>query len=224
MRVESAVMMSALCVVYRYLAIFFPQTNKLSPRGAVIMIGLIWIVPMCIFVPWTVVYAQKAYVIKGHQYVVCTATWTDRRTERMFMLGAVFLTCYFIPLLFIAIFYMLIGIRVWKRQVRGMRGTRAQRNIHQSKIRIVRMLVVVFVIFALFWLPLYSINLRIQFSDGITKQEKNMMRKYLIPFAQWLGAANSCVNPFVYCYYSNSFRRSIVNLLRSRSCCGKITS
>lgn len=186
------------------------------------MVGLIWMIPMCIFIPWTVVYAQKVYLIKGHQYVACTTFWWSKETERAYMLS-VFLACYLVPLLFIAIFYMLIGIRVWKRNVRGLHGTRAQRNIQQSKIRIVRMLVVVFVIFALFWMPLYFINLRIEFHSAISKQEKRLMLRYLMPFAQWLGAANSCVNPFVYCYYSQSFRRSIAHLLRARSCCSKIT-
>ncbi|ELT93272.1 hypothetical protein CAPTEDRAFT_130761 [Capitella teleta] len=164
-----------------------------------------------------------AVAVQGQKYVACTTFWQNAETERAYMMG-VFLTCYLIPLLFIATFYLLIGIRVWKRKVRGMRGTRAQRNIHKSKIRIVRMLVVVFVIFALFWLPLYSINLRIEFGSTISKPEKRLLMRYLMPFAQWLGAANSCVNPFVYCYYSNSFRRSIMNLLRARTCCGKSTA
>ena len=137
-------------------------------------------------------------------------------------MGVVFLTCYLIPLLFIAVFYLLIGIRVWKRKVAGMRGTRAERNINRSKIKIVRMLMVVFIIFALSWLPLYSLNLRTLFGPQAGSSEKVIMRRYLMPLVQWLGAANSCVNPFIYCYFSANFRKSIVAVIKSRSCCGRI--
>lgn len=154
-------------------------------------------------------------------FLVCR--WDSEELEKAYMLGVVFLTCYFIPLLFIAVFYLLIGVRVWKRRVAGMRGSRAERNINRSKIKIVRMLAVVFIIFALSWLPLYSLNVRTMFGPVAGSTEKVIVGRYLRPLAQWLGAANSCVNPFIYCYFSANFRKSIVAVIKSRSCCGKIT-
>ena len=209
---------------FRYLAIFYPQTSRITPRNACIMIGVIWLIPMCIFIPWLIVYVQKVYIISGHQYVTCTADWGSIENRKMYTLGAVFLTCYLIPLIFIAIFYLLIGVRVWKRNVRGIRGSRAERNINRSKTRILRMLIMVFVMFALSWLPLYSIELRILFGKPPDLNEKILLKNYLIPIAQWLGASNSCVNPFIYCYFSTNFRSSIVQVVRSRTCCGKITT
>ena len=208
----------------RYLAIFYPQTSRISPRTACIMIAIIWLVPMCIFIPWLVVYVEKVFIVQGFPYVQCTAEWSSMDIRKMYILGAVFLTCYLIPLLFIAVFYLLIGIKVWKRNVRGIRGSRAERNINRSKIRILRMLIVVFVMFALSWLPLYAIELRILFGTPPLLSEKILLKNYLLPIAQWLGASNSCVNPFIYCYFSTNFRGSIVQIFRSRTCCGKITT
>lgn len=72
------------------------------------------------------------------------------------------------------------------------------------------MLIVVFVTFALSWLPLYVVGLRLLFGlQGMSVAEKNILKKYILPVAQWLGASNSCVNPFIYCYFSYSFRRAI---------------
>ena len=209
---------------YRYLAIFYPQTSRISVRTAFIMIGVIWLLPMCIFIPWLVVYTQKVYPIGSYRFVQCTADWRSMDIRKMYTLGAVFLTCYLIPLLFICVFYLLIGVRVWKRNVRGIRGSRAERNINKSKTRILSMLVVVFVMFALSWLPLYSIELRILFGKTPDVNEKVLLRNYLMPIAQWLGASNSCVNPFIYCYFSTNFRNSILQVVRSRTCCGKITT
>ncbi len=210
---------------FRYLAIFYPKTSRLTPQIAYVTIAFIWIVPMCIFIPWPIVYTQRSMVLypQTPPYVTCMPMWNNVVIEKGYFLGVVFLSCYLLPLIFIAIFYLLIGIRVWKRRVAGMRGTRAERNIHRSKIRIVCMLLVVFIIFVLSWLPLYSLQLRNYFGGPYGSQEKVIFRRYLMPLAQWLGAANSCVNPFIYCYFSANFRKSIVAVLKSRSCCGRIT-
>ena len=116
----------------------------------------------------------------------------------------------------------MIGIRVWKRNVSGIRGTRAERNIQRSKIKIVRMLAVVFVVFAFFWLPLYSLNLHLIISKP-SLAEKKIIAYIIMPIAQWLGSANSCVNPFIYCYFSESFRKSIIAILKSKTMFGRIT-
>ena len=195
----------------------------MTPKIAAIIITFIWLVPMCIFVPWAIVYQQKELPIRGFKYVTCMPVWDSLANQKGYTLGAVFLTCYLIPLVFIAIFYLLIGIRVWKRKVAGMRGTRVERNIQRSKIRIVRMLLVVFVVFAILWLPLYSFKVRVLFGPVMRSMEKVIMRRYLVPLAQWLGAANSCVNPFIYCYFSANFRKSIIAVIRSKSCCSKIS-
>ena len=112
-----------------------------------------------------------------------------------------FLTCYLIPLCFLALFYSLIGLRVWSRSVAGIRGSKAERNINRSKIRIVRMLVTVTVFFACSWLPLYCVRMRILFGPPLAGQARSVTKKIVIPMAQWLGSANSCMNPFIYCYF-----------------------
>ena len=99
----------------------------------------------------------------------------------------------------IAIFYLLIGIRVWKRRVAGMRGTRAERNIQRAKIRIVRMLLVVFIIFALSWLPLYSFRLRYYF--GPTFGHKFFTNRQCVLVQLGLGTQ----------YPSRKFRSAIIN-------------
>jgi len=109
---------------------------------------------------------------------------------------------------------LLSGVKVCRRKVAGIRGSQTERNIQASKIRIVRMLITVAVFFALSWLPLYSIKLRILFGSKMQGEEKALMQLYLLPIFQWLGSANSCVNPFIYCFFSTQFRRSILLLVK----------
>lgn len=218
--VTSLKYISCVCT-FRYLAIFYPTTRRLTPRNSCFMIAIIWIIPMCLFIPWIVVYAQLVYRIQGFSYIICTANWSSEQKRNLFTLFTLFLTCYIIPLIIISTFYLLIGIRVWNRKVRGLQG-RAERSINRSKVRIVRMLVVVFVMFSVSWLPLYSIEFRLLFLSSAGDEEKVMLQRYLIPFAQWLGASNSCINPFIYVYFSANFRKSILAVIHSKSCCSKI--
>lgn len=178
-----------------------------------IVVAVIWLLPSAVFVPWILIYQEKTYRIQGYDYIACHADWSDPSTGRAFTIAAVFLTCYFIPLTLIVVFCVLIGIRVWRRRVRGLLGPRTKRSILRTKTKVLKMLVVVVVLFALSWLPLYAIALRNLFGAPMAREQKLTIKKYLSPVAQWLGATNSCVNPFVYCYYSSNFRSAVRRLL-----------
>lgn len=78
------------------------------------------------------------------------------------------------------------------------------------------MLFAVMVVFALSWLPLYIVQLRdlyrLRYSD------ERYILDAIRPIAQWLGAANSCVNPFIYCYFSVNFRKGTSRVLNDLTC------
>lgn len=40
------------------------------------------------------------------------------------------------------------------------------------------------------------------------------------PVAQWLGAANSCINPILYAFLNKKFRSGFLTLVHSETCCG----
>ena len=94
------------------MAIFNPATSRMTRRTAACVIGSIWLVPFGLFVPWVFVYREKLYNITGFNYVTCHAEWQSLDLNRAFTLGVVFITCYLIPLAFIAICYLMIGIKV----------------------------------------------------------------------------------------------------------------
>ena len=109
-------------------------------------------------------------------------------------------------------------VQVHQRRVLGLgRGSTAERNITRTKTKIVRMLVIVFVTFGLSWLPLYVVGLHLLFSTS-SAGERTTLKKYVLPVAQWLGAANSAVNPFIYCYFSAMFRSAIRQVLCRAAC------
>lgn len=172
--------------------------------------------------PWVFVYGQRTFIVDGrYEFVACHAEWPMAWMERAFTVGVVFLTCYLLPLVCIGVFYALIGIKVSRRRVGHLAvQSRAAANIRRSKTRLLRMLVAVVILFAGSWLPLYVVNLRRLFAmpPAAGSLEKRVLEHYLGPLAQWLGASNSCINPFVYCYFSHGFRSGVAGLLRAVFC------
>ena len=93
-----------------------------------------------------------------------------------------------------------------------------QALLNRSKVKAVKMLLVVVVSFALSWMPLYAMISRVRFGPPTTKLEDELLGA-LLPFAQWLGTSNSCVNPIFYAYFNNKFRESSMKILSKHACC-----
>lgn len=91
--------------------------------------------------------------------------------------------------------------------------------IHRSKVKVIKMLLVVVVSFALSWLPLYVLATRIKFGGSSLSETEADVIDSLIPLAQWLGASNSCINPILYAFFNRRFRVGFRAILTSRSCC-----
>ena len=99
--------------------------------------------------------------------------------------------------------YCMICYRVWNRDAPGIIECGV---IQKSRVRVIKMLAIVVLLFALSWLPLYIVNLVLYFFRPLNSQKMRLIHNKIIPMAQWLGTSNSCVNPLVYCLFSTRIR------------------
>jgi neuropeptide FF receptor 2 len=96
-------------------------------------------------------------------------------------------------------------------QVDHKAGEREQR----MKLRITVMMLTVIIIFALFWLPLYSIYTYYFFADTISYPYfTEIVISILRPVFQWLSICTSCINPILYACFSNKFRAAFQQVCR----------
>ncbi|KAM7534083.1 hypothetical protein Aperf_G00000113723 [Anoplocephala perfoliata] len=99
-------------------------------------------------------------------------------------------------------------------------------------MKLIKMLAIVVVSFGICWLPLFTIFNIIKFfpsypnfsassnatSEEIAKEDEvTQVLVLLVPFAQLLGSANSCVNPWIYCFYSKRYRRGFKRVFLCRA-------
>lgn len=124
----------------------------------------------------------------------------------------------------------------------------------QSKIKVVKMLFLVVVLFVLSWLPLYAVFAIMKFGEEAKRRKKrpNVIKMFselnlflvffsrsglvaggqlepdteefltiFTPIAQWLGSANSCINPILYAF-NEKYRRGFIAIIQSRKCWGRL--
>lgn len=196
----------------RYLAICYTRHSKISACASRTTIASIWIFASTIAIPLLVFY--QLYMHPDYKDVpMCHQLWPDFDLQRGYFLIALFLVCYLIPLLMILICYVLIAVKVWKRNAPGVQ-THGRLIIYKSKVKVLKMLAVIVILFAFSWLPLYATYLKIYFGSlDLPIDDRNVIFEIIIPFAQWLGASNCGMNPIIYCFFSKKYRRGFRKLL-----------
>lgn len=196
----------SLC--YRYLAICYTLNYKLTGKIARIVMFCVWAFALCIMIPWAVFYQHEKYASSIQVIYICRLVWPSKASGKTFLAG-IFLFCYTFPLILIVVCYSLIGFRVWNRNAPGI--FKSNGIIHKSKVKVIKMLLVVVILLALSWLPLYAVNLKLVFSPPSLDDmyTVTLLYDYLVPMSQWLGLANSGINPIIYCLFSRRIRTRI---------------
>lgn len=182
------------------------------------MIVLIWMVAFTMTLPWAI-YFDLVIVYDIQQ---CIEVWPKTIYGALYFLIANMMFCYILPMILITMCYVLIWIKVWKRNIpTDTKDAQMERMQQKSKVKVVKMLVAVVILFVVSWLPLYVIFARIKLGGEIESWEYDIL-SIATPIAQWLGASNSCINPILYAFFNKKFRRGFVAIIKSRRCCGRL--
>lgn len=148
---------------------------------------------------------------------MCVETWPSAEMGNAHFLIVNLGLQYLIPLSIIALFYILILKKISERKLPKMArhlssnvkdgNLQSSLVIERSKVRVFKMLIILVLLFALSWLPLYVIFFLLKIGPSIDEQSLTMhIIQDTVPIAQWLGASNSCVNPILYFFFNAKFR------------------
>lgn len=214
----------------RFIAIWWPLKQMTKRRARIMIIG-IWVIALVTTIPWLLffdlvpaeeVFSNALVSTYTQPQYLCQEVWPPGTDGNLYFLLANLVACYLLPMSLITLCYVLIWIKVSTRSIPGEMSKDAQmdRMQQKSKVKVIKMLVAVVILFVLSWLPLYVIFARIKFGSDISQEEFEILKK-VMPVAQWLGSSNSCINPILYSV-NKKYRRGFAAIIQSRSCCGRL--
>ncbi len=197
----------------------FDRPSGLSRSQALFTTCLIWMIALMLTIPWAVVF-NVTDTLNSLPY--CSETWENEYNGKLYFLIANFLLCYCSPLLLISISNLAIWCHVTHRKVPQDSASAGPIKKMHKKARhgVLKMLGVVTLAFLISWLPLYIIVMRMKFGENISDYEFNLL-DFLMPFAQWLGSTNSCINPVLYAFLNKKFREMFKSLCPSWCPCAR---
>lgn len=220
---------------------FQPKLTLLVAKVTIVMIWMLAVVIMCpSAVMLTVERVEHHYMVHNEDYnhtnplFSCFENWANPQMRKVYT-TVLFTHIYLIPLTLITLMYGRIGIKLYTTSVitgndqhEGVQphgsppSHRAQHEgrplISQKKIKVIKMLGIVALLFTLSWLPLWTLMLLTDYG-GLDDDKLELLTGYVFPFAHWLAFSNSSVNPIIYGYYNENFKRGFQAVWRTHSCC-----
>nr|CAD27763.1 putative tachykinin receptor [Anopheles gambiae] len=188
-----------------------PLKPRMGKKATLCVAASIWIVGTIISCPSLLFFTT--YPMKDH--ILCYAEWPDGPSNhsRQEYYNIVFmLLTYFLPIGSMTYTYARVGLELWGSKSIGECTQRQLDNI-KSKRRVVKMMMIVVIIFAVCWLPFQIYFILTSYYPELTKKPY-IQEVYLAIY--WLAMSNSMYNPIIYCWMNLRFRRGFQQFFR---CC-----
>ncbi|OCT99925.1 neuromedin-K receptor [Xenopus laevis] len=196
--------MSAIAVD-RYMAIIDPLKPRLSATSTKVVIGSIWIFAVLLAFPQCLY--SKIKVTRTR--TLCMLDWPGK-DERLTYQFILVLLVYVLPLIVMGVTYTIVGITLWGGEIPGDTSDKYHEQL-RAKRKVVKMMIVVVVTFAICWLP-YHIFFLANALDIKVDRWKYIQQIYLAIF--WLAMSSTMYNPIIYCCLNKRFRAGFKRALR----------
>ncbi|XP_017694702.1 PREDICTED: neuropeptide FF receptor 2 [Lepidothrix coronata] len=229
--VSASVFTLVAIAVDRFRCIVYPFKQKLTIPTAVTIVAVIWILAVAIMCPSAVllqVQEEKHFrVILGpgndtRPVYWCREDWPDPAMRKIYT-TVLFANIYLAPLSLIVIMYTRISVALSHTAGAGERGQEQRHSTWKRKQRAIQMLVVVTLLFTLSWLPLWTLMLLSDYAS-LSDLQLQLINIYIYPFAHWLAFFNSSVNPIIYGFCNENFRRGFQGVFKLQLCSREVYS
>ncbi|XP_060624818.2 neuropeptide FF receptor 1 [Anolis sagrei] len=227
MSVSASVFTLVAIAVERFRCIVYPFRQRLTLKKALITIVIIWVLALIIMCPsavtLTVTRVDYHFMVDAfnHSYPLysCWEAWPDQEMRKIYT-TILFSHIYLAPFTSIVIMYTRVAFKLFKSSA-PICGSQSEdtegRRISKRKIRVINMLIIVALFFTLSWLPLWTLMLLTDYGN-LTEYQLNLITVYFFPFAHWLAFFNSSVNPIIYGYFNENFRRGFQEAFKFKLC------
>ena len=193
----------------RFYAVFYPWKEKFFQKPKVLS-AIIWISSFGLMTPYVLMF-QTTEVQPGVYY--CWQEWpwappndTDF-TETYKVLKSfhicLFVILYALPLSVTLFIYFLICRKLWLRKIPGNVTDSKLASEKRLKRKVIRLLVITCVVFAVCWFPVY-VN---HYFSYVRSDQKHKLPIRVQMLFNWIAHANSALNPCLYILLNEKFRQ-----------------
>ncbi|KAH9510236.1 hypothetical protein Btru_042518 [Bulinus truncatus] len=210
--------------VNRYFAIHIPLRAKIlfSRTRVHVMLASIWIIGLAAFSPMLFINKMTTYGLPEIYTVrVCHESWGSAEIKHVYN-WIIFILLFLFPLTMMSVLYLKISMALWSKNRQLFSNTRKQTFMSPQVDRLllqrrktVRTLVLLVFLFACSWFPFHVVYFWLEFNSR--SSYVSVVNTYVYPLAQLVGLSNSSINPILYCFLSNGFRRALLNMCCRRS-------
>ncbi|KAF6372179.1 neuropeptide FF receptor 2 [Rhinolophus ferrumequinum] len=225
--VASSVFTLVAIAVDRFRCVIYPFKPKLTIKTALVTIVIIWVLAIAIMSPSVImldVQEEKYYRVRLNSQnktipvYWCREDWPSMEMRKIYT-TVLFASIYLAPLSFIVIMYGRIGISLFRMTVphTGKQNQEQWQMVSKKKQKVIKMLLVVALLFILSWLPLWTLMMLSDYAD-LSPSELQLINIYIYPFAHWLAFCNSSINPIIYGFFNENFRRGFEDVVHLQLC------
>ncbi|XP_052789818.1 RYamide receptor-like [Mya arenaria] len=200
----------------RYVAIIHPLRPKMTTRKALVTITIVWVLALAVPIPTAI----KSQIVRNPytnstedcQKGLCLEEIGDPVLQQMYS-TAIMCIQYFVPLAVLIVTYSRIGYIIWIKRTPGEAERRRDERIASSKRKMVKMMIVMVITYAVCWLPLHVIQLveeALSHSDALYSFEHY---QFIWTSFHWLAMSYACYNPIVYFWMNKRFRAGFKGMI-----------
>lgn len=205
-------------------------------------VALIWVLAVAIMCPaaaaLTVEQVHSHYMVhtgdSNHTIpmYMCYENFARPKMRKVYTV-VLFVHIYLAPLVVMGLMYGSIAVKLYRSVLENQNVRRqppvngpaqaegqpaGRQMISRKKIMVIKMLILVTLLFMLSWLPLWTLMMMTDYAK-LDKNQLDLLSSYIFPFAHWLAFSNSSVNPIIYGYFNENFKRGFQAVCRSKSFC-----
>ncbi|XP_030568770.1 allatostatin-A receptor [Drosophila novamexicana] len=208
--VQYMIVVTCHCSVYtlvlmsfdRFLAVVHPVTSMSlrTERNATLAIMCAWITIVTTAIPVALAHSVRIYQYHGRAGTACVFSTEEEVWSLVGFQVSFFLSSYVAPLTLICFLYMGMLARLWK----SAPGCKPSAESRKGKRRVTRMVVVVVLAFAICWLPIHVILVL----KALNMYGGTHLTVIIQIISHVLAYTNSCINPILYAFLSDNFRKA----------------
>ncbi|XP_050343807.1 RYamide receptor-like [Nymphalis io] len=197
--------------VDRCFVITRPLKPRIEKKTAKLVIYTVWGGALATAAPILIV-SQLEKPSLWHQVCdlyVCSEKWTYPGQNEHYTCALLILQ-FALPLTTLIFSYGCMAYKVCNERPPGEADIVRDMRIHQSKRKMIKMMITIVVIFAVCWLPLNIFNLLYKAHEYDDYRGRRPRMPYGWFISHCLAMSHSCFNPIIYCYMNERYRREFV--------------